>query len=119
MTAAYQLDLLTAQTIGAPYNGTSTSIAAAIAVADKVTPRQQLILGYLAEHGPSTQDEIAAGVGLPVHSVNPRVNELWHANKIHETGERRLTRLGCSAVVWALGSYAPSAAKSVGTWGAT
>lgn len=103
MTALRQPSLFEAQTqIHAPHNGTLTSVHAAISVGEHITPRQHLVLAYLAEHGPSTQDEISEGLGLRIQSVNPRVNELARMRKVVDTGMTRATSSGRQAVLWSI-----------------
>jgi predicted ArsR family transcriptional regulator len=103
VTALRQLSLYEAQLIPAPYQSSSeTSAAAAYSVREHITPRQQMILDYLEEHGPSTQDEISEGLGLRIQSVNPRVHELAMAGVVVDTGRLRATSSGRNAVVWDL-----------------
>lgn len=91
------------QIVGVPYQPSSpTSIEAARSIAEHVTPMQARVLAYLAECGPSTQEEIAEGADMRLNSINPRINELAKAGKVVNTGETRATSSGRLAVVWRL-----------------
>lgn len=97
-----QPSLFEAQIVGAPHNGTLTSFRAAESIREHIGPMQQRVLDYLAENGPSTQEEISIGAGMRLQSVNGRINELAHKRLITDTGDTRPTSSGRMAVVWSL-----------------
>ena len=48
-----------------------------------------------------TADEVAERLGVHLLSIRPRVTELYKADRIHKTGERRPNRVsGVMASVW-------------------
>ena len=50
----------------------------------------------------ATSDELAEIMGVTMEEVARRMPELEKAGKVYKTGQRRLTRKGCSATVWKL-----------------
>lgn len=101
---ASQLSLYDAQTIGAPHNGTDTSIEAAVAAGREAPARKDAILESLAcwrEYG-QTQDELSIALGLSRQSITGPVNALESEGSIYKTGERRRSRLGGSCAVYRL-----------------
>lgn len=98
MTA--QPSLFDVQTVGAPHNGTLTSFYAAQAAAPKAGTQKAVILDYIVEHGPKTEDELEVGLGYLRSAICARVNSLVHDGLLRDSGERRLTRWNRAAVVW-------------------
>lgn len=112
--AGAQLSLLDAQTIGAPHNGTETSILAAQSIAAHVSPMQQRILDYISSAGPSTEEEISLGADMRLSSVCARVNELVHQKYLlADSGLKRRTSSGRLAVIWEL-SPSPASLADTG-----
>jgi len=99
---ASQLSLYDMQVIGAPHNGTPTSIAAAQSIKPHIGPMQRRILDYLDYEGPLTQEEISVGTGLRLQSVNGRINELARIGLVKDIGWTAPTSSGRRAVVWTL-----------------
>lgn len=99
-----QLSLYEAQVLGVPHNGTDTSVAAAVAVAPHRSAQEQLVLDYLRAHGPAIQHAIADGLGLPLQSINARINALAKAGAVYDTGVRQKTLYGRDAAVWTVAS---------------
>ena len=58
------------------------------------------VYGSIAAAG-KTCDEIEALLGLSHQTVSARVRDLVKADRVYDTGERRATRSGRKAIVWA------------------
>ena len=71
-----------------------------------VTRTQNLILEALRGHGPLTDEELcrrladAQAEAVSVSGVRTRCSELVTAGRVVDTGERKPTRTGRSAIVW-------------------
>ncbi len=82
--------------------------AAGTVTADTVTRTQELILEALRAHGPMTDEHLfmrladAKGEPVSVSGVRTRRSELVTAGQIVDTGHRRPTRTGRSAIVWGM-----------------
>lgn len=96
-----QLTLFEAAVIGAPHNGTSTSIAAAKAAGPKVGTHKREIYDLLLT-GSMTQDEVSLALYMPRSTVCARMNEMEHEGLIHKTNDVRPTQYGRMAVVYQL-----------------
>lgn len=85
----------------AGFKVTDTSRAAASKVTLTVALRQSLVLNALIKLGNATGDEIMAALGTtnPNH-VRPRLSELRKLGRIRDTGTRRPTPSGGTAIVW-------------------
>lgn len=80
--------------------GSATSAAAADALAPAtLNAMQRRVLAYLEQHGPSTDEEIAAGLGMNPSTERPRRIELARRGLVVEAGERK-TASGRKATVW-------------------
>lgn len=97
-----QLSLLDAQTIGAPHNGTETSVAAAKAAAPRVGTDKRRILDVFELRGDWTQDEIALHLFMPRSTVCARMNELEREGYVRKTNATRQTQYGRMAAVYRL-----------------
>jgi len=81
-------------------NGSITSAAAADSLdATTLNAMQRRVLEYIEEHGPSTDEEIATGIGMNPSTERPRRIELARRGLIVEDGTRRTTS-GRMACVW-------------------
>ena len=81
-------------------NGSATSAAAADSLTSKtLNALQRRVLAYLEQRGPSTDEEIANGLGLNPSTERPRRIELARRGLIVESGTRR-TSSGRMACVW-------------------
>lgn len=87
----------------------STSREAADRIRGCVGAQQAKVLGFIVSRGVfgATDSEIAAGVGIPIQSVNPRRGELADIGAIVLNGQRRPTPSNRPARVWVAREYAP------------
>lgn len=86
---------------GAGHRGTDTSRAAAAAITPHLASRQLDVLIVLRRLGRATGDEIMAALGVSnPNFVRPRLTELRLLGKIRDTGTRRPTPSGGTAIVW-------------------
>jgi predicted ArsR family transcriptional regulator len=99
-----QITLFESQVIGAPHNGTATSIEAARQA--QPNRQEQTVLAYLKGFGDlgRTQDEISRGAFIPRSAVAARCNALEKRNLIHKDGTR-LTQYGRPAAVYKIGPW--------------
>lgn len=95
--------------IGAPYSNDTTSRAAAAALAPEHRLTQRaLVLHHFENRNSSTHpvgftdDELRQLTGLEYQSLNPRRWQLAKDGKLRDSGVRRATRNGLSAIVWEL-----------------
>ena len=80
--------------------GSATSAAAADSLDDATLNRlHRVVLAWLAEHGPATDEEIVAGTGLNPSTARPRRIELVRHGLVVEAGEKK-TRSGRKATAW-------------------
>lgn len=88
--------------LGPGFKARDTAVAAADAIAPRVSRLREMCLTALA-NGPLTPDECAARLGIDKLSIRPRFSELSNFGKIIDTGERRLnSSSGKRAIVWRL-----------------
>lgn len=73
--------------------------AAASMQRDSATLRSDC-LRWIIQHGDSTADECADGLGESVLSIRPRFTEMLRLGEIMDSGERRKNRSNRSATVW-------------------
>lgn len=64
---------------------------------------------HLLGQGGMIDDEIQASLSMLSRSENPRRGELVDMGWVRDSGERRLTRARCEAIVW---EYVPDARQS-------
>ena len=77
----------------APYQGRSqTSLQGAVSASGSVPTQRDVIVGWLAQHGPATNSEIAEALGFGINVVSARVNsELYPYNanaRLEDVGHR-------------------------------
>lgn len=87
-----------------PHNGTPTSVAAAMSVADKSATQRAAVYACIAAHPNGlTREEIEERMSLPGNAVRPRVWELLgnngHPQRVRESGTTRKTKAGRAAEV--------------------
>lgn len=77
-----------------------TSRAAADSLCSVTLGRlERVVLEWLAEHGPATDEEIIAGTGLNPSTARPRRVSLVRYGMVAEAGEKP-ARSGRNATVW-------------------
>ena len=64
-------------------------------------------MALVTEHGGLTNDEMLTLLGRWHNSVHPTVSRLVRRGLLVDSGERRPTRTGCPAIVWAVGDGTP------------
>lgn len=80
--------------------GSQTSAAAADSLGpDTLNRLHRLVLAWLEQHGPATDEEIVAGTGLNPSTARPRRIELARRGLVVEAGEKR-ARSGRKATAW-------------------
>jgi len=79
--------------------GSETSKNAALKAEGKVDSQRRTIYNLLNEHHLIT-DEVTVITGLPHQTVTARITELYQNGYVEATGEVRLTRNGCDAMVF-------------------
>jgi len=86
---------------GAGYQRTDTSRAAGESIVRSLPERQLAVLSALRRLGRATGDEIMAEFGTTnPNRVRPRLSELRILGLIRDTGARRPTPSGGTAIVW-------------------
>jgi len=90
---------------------TETSKAAAISIADTAAQLRAMVLKAIVDAGQAglTCDELEERLEMRHQTVSPRVNELWEAGEIGDSGQRRVTRSNRKAIVWVTWDLAPAA----------
>jgi predicted ArsR family transcriptional regulator len=83
-----------------PFSNHSTSLDAAISVAEQAVGLRTRVLRVIFEHRGLTCDEVEQILGLKHQTVSARIRELYALERLVESGERRKTRSGRSAIVW-------------------
>jgi hypothetical protein len=84
-----------------PYvRGSDTSRDAAESMRPHVTPLQQKVRDYLLEHGPSTDEEMQAGIPMGANTQRPRRVELVAKGYVVDSGKTRTGTSGKQAVIW-------------------
>jgi predicted transcriptional regulator len=104
-------DLFAAYPLSPGYAKNDTSKAAADAVKPKAAWVRARVIDALTRQGPMTTVQIAAAVGLPYETVQPRTSEARATGLIVDTGKRGPSRdPGKSAIVWRVttGNDAPA-----------
>ena len=80
--------------------GSATSAAAADSLTEKALNRMhRQVLAYLEQHGPATDEEMQAALGMNPSTQRPRRIELARRGLVVEAGEKR-TRSGRRATSW-------------------
>lgn len=89
--------------------GSDTSEAAARAVTEPSRLRAQ-VLDFLKKRGVrgATDEEIQAALAMPANTERPRRRELVLGKSVIDSGQRRRTMAGRSAVVWAVAAQPES-----------
>lgn len=77
-----------------------TSVAAAQSVRGKTEALRRRVLACLMANGPLTDEQIQRFSELPASTERPRRVELVRDGRVRDSGERRATASGRSAVVW-------------------
>jgi len=81
-------------------NGSATSAAAADSLAPQTLNRlHRLVLEFIRDHGPATDEEIAAGLNMNPSTARPRRIELVRRGLVVEAGTRK-TASKRNASVW-------------------
>lgn len=83
-------------------HGSATSEAAARRVAPRVKSQRARILEFLKEHGPATDHDIGAALGLSGDSVRPRRFALVVDGLVVRVDEKGITASGNEATRWGL-----------------
>ncbi len=78
-----------------------TSYAAAVAHRKSAPAQREHVYATLKAAGPLTAEQLADYTGLSGDSIRPRLVELRNQGDVLDTGQRRRTRAGRFAVVWA------------------
>jgi predicted transcriptional regulator len=84
----------------APHSNESTSKEAARSVEKDVSRIARLVLGEIKAR-PSTCDEVERATGLSHQTVSARIRALVLDGMIEDSREKRPTRSGRRAIVWA------------------
>lgn len=93
------------------YQGADTSKAAADKVKPKAAWVRARVIDALTRQGPMTTVQIAAAIGLPYESVQPRTSESRALGLIEDSGLRGKSRDSSkSAIIWRI-TTAPDASK--------
>ena len=79
-----------------------TSTAAAEEIAPKAVRLRGVVLAFIKGAGGATDEEISTGTGLPPNTSRPRRVELVDMGLVRDSGTRRKTASGRSAVVWTI-----------------
>lgn len=84
------------------HRGIDTSVEAARALRDRLGPLQTRARAAIRDAGPAglTADELAARLGLPRATIQPRTTELKRRGLIADSGQRRRNASGRRAIVW-------------------
>lgn len=72
---------------------------AADAIAEQAGTIRDKVLAVI-QRWASTPEEIAKDLKVDLYTVRPRVSELKRLGKIKDSGHRRASRSGKSAIVW-------------------
>lgn len=84
------------------HRNVETSIAASIALAPRLGRLQRLAEAAIREAGADglTTDELAAWLEMDRWSIQPRTSELRRKGLVRDSGRRRPSATGKSAIVW-------------------
>lgn len=89
------------QPAGAPAtNGTPTSSFAADRIRPQANTLRLLVLGFLEEHGPCTDEAIQQGLKMNPSTERPRRIELVKLGYVRDSGLRGTTISGRAATLW-------------------
>jgi len=82
--------------------GPATSKAAARSMRSAAPSIRDRVLLHIADVGErgATNEQLADALGLRMSTVTARVNELSKRGYVRDSGERRVTTSGRSAIVW-------------------
>lgn len=84
-----------------PYQKHSqTSKAAAKDMRADAKTLREIVLWWLTCNGPATDDEMQGCIPMNPSTQRPRRVELVRMGKVRDSGKKRKTRSGRSAVVW-------------------
>ena len=87
-----------------PHRGVPTSVAASESMRNRAVTDRARVLGVVASGGGATTDEIEVALSLRHQNASARVWELagngGHPCRIRDSGRRRKTRSGRTAIVW-------------------
>ena len=84
------------------YTDNDTSKAASNSVAPTLAGRQREVLKTIAYLGQSTIDFLCIQMDKTPNQISGRFTELKKMGYIADTGQRKTTRTGCKAKVWAV-----------------
>ena len=84
------------------YSNASTSREAAEKAEGSADSWRRRVLEFVRGRGPqgATDDELAACFAVSANTVAPRRTELAAAGRVVNSGKRRMTRAGGTAIVW-------------------
>lgn len=77
-----------------------TSKAAAERIKGHAAKQRSIVLGFIMEHGPVSDQEIAEGLEMAGDSVRPRRGELFKSGLIVKHDEDAITKSGRHAARW-------------------
>ena len=85
-----------------PRHGSDTSRSAAKAIAPSALALRRRVFDFIASRGSlgATDHEIQNSLAIAGDTERPRRDELQKANLVRDSGHRRATSSGRSAVVW-------------------
>jgi hypothetical protein len=85
-----------------PHVHTETSYRAAEDIKTHVPRLRSLVLGYIQEHGPCTDEQVQDGLKMAGSTQRPRRRELERAGLIEKFDEQGKTKSGRKAVRWSI-----------------
>lgn len=77
-----------------------TSKEAAVSIAETAGSLRETVRCEIIYHRGATCDEVEAALDLRHQTASARIRELFLQGKIYDSGQKRKTRSGRSAVVW-------------------
>lgn len=85
-----------------PHVQTDTSFDAAVEIAPHTSTLRRKVLAFIRERGAegATDEEVQEALGMAANTQRPRRVELVLMDQVVDTGRRRKTRSGRSAIVW-------------------
>lgn len=88
---------------GVGWKGSDTSRNAARDIVSKCMTIRAEVLSFLAATGSAhTSEQIAAALGRPYESVQPRLSELLALGRVEDSGKRGQSRHGKKIIAWKL-----------------
>lgn len=81
--------------------GSATSKAAADAIRPERQKKLAQVYDWLRLNGPATDEEMQDGIPMSPNTQRPRRVELVALGRVYATTDRRQTRAGREATVWA------------------